>query len=120
MKVVLAGAKDCAEVISEVKKHLNDIGVDVILCKEENFIFEAARKLAKDEAKKVVFFSQTGLDVWAKAGKTPGLCAAACHNPLKAEEIRKEKEINALCVGIKINKLKYIISIIDVWLITDL
>ena len=31
MKVVLAGAKDCAEVISEVKKHLNDIGVDVIL-----------------------------------------------------------------------------------------
>ena len=120
MKVVLAGASDCAIVIEEVKKHLNDIGVDVILCETENFIFEAARKLAKDEAKKVVFFSQTGLDVWTKAGKTPGLCAAACHNPLKAEEIRKEKEINALCVGVKINKLKYIISIIDVWLITDL
>ena len=90
MKVVLAGAKDCAEVINEVKKHLNDIGVEVVLCESENYIFEAARKLAKDEAKKIVLFSQTGLDVWAKAGKTPGLCAAACHNPLKSEEIRKE------------------------------
>lgn len=119
MKVVLAGAKDCAQVINEVKKHLSEIGIDAILCETENFVFEAARKLAKDEAKKVVFFSQTGLDIWTKAGKTPGLCAAVCHNPLKAEEIRKEKEINALCVGIKINKLKYIISIIDVWLITD-
>lgn len=120
MKVILGGAADCTEIIREVEKHLNSIGIETILCEKEDFVLEAAEKIAADESKKAVFFSKTGLDVWVKAGRTPGLCAAVCHNTISAEEIRKEKSVNTLCIGVNINELKIIISIIDIWLITDI
>ena len=119
MKVILGGAADCTKEIEAVKNHLNENVTEVILCQGEDFIMQASLLIRANEAKKAVFFSQTGLDVWARAGKTSGICTAVCHSPIKAEEIRKEKEINAICVGTKINKLKYILSIVDIWLITD-
>ena len=122
MKIFLCSLPSAEALRQVLYTHLRENAVEVIEISGSDPAKIAAQLADRmgDEVKKAVFLGETGIDVYARAAMHANLAPVVCHNPLQAEELRKTSLFHTLCMGSRIIKSKYAISILDVWLINDM
>jgi ribose 5-phosphate isomerase B len=75
-------------------------------------------KVAKGNAQRGILICGTGVGMCIAANKIPGIRAAACHDELTAEIIRRHNDTNVLCLAADMLGGREFDRMVQVWLDT--
>jgi ribose 5-phosphate isomerase B len=76
------------------------------------------RRVADSSADRGILICGTGVGMCIAANKTPGIRAAACHDDLTAEIIRRHNDTNVLCLAADMLGGREFDRMVEVWLET--
>jgi len=126
---VIAIASDHAgfRMKEEIKKHLIDLGLEVVdlgTFSEEPVDYpDLALKLAlgvsSGRFSRGILLCGTGIGMCIAANKVRGIRAALCWNEKVAELSRRHNNSNVLCLGARFIDLREALRIAETWLKTD-
>ena len=111
----------------EVKKHLAELGHEVVDCGTYStescdypvFGEAAARKVQSGECERGIVICTTGIGISISANKVRGIRCALCHDPFSAEMSRRHNNANMLAMGAGIIGTKMADRIVDTFLTTE-
>ena len=111
----------------EIKKHLEETGVEFIDCGTDSpasvdyaaFAQKACLKVTSGEADKAILCCGTGIGISMAANKVKGIRAACCSDYFSAKFTRMHNDANALCMGARVVGAGLAIELVDVFLNTE-
>ena len=111
----------------EVKKHLAELGHEVVDCGTYStescdypvFGEAAARKVQSRECERGIVICTTGIGISISANKVRGIRCALCHDPFSAEMSRRHNNANMLAMGAGIVGGKMAGRIVETFLSTE-
>ncbi len=111
----------------EIKKHLEENGVEFIDCGTDStasvdyaaFAQKACLKVVSGEADKAILCCGTGIGISMAANKVKGIRAACCSDYFSAKFTRMHNDANALCMGARVVGAGLAIELVDVFLNTE-
>ena len=111
----------------EIKKHLEENGVEYIDCGTDStasvdyaaFAQKACLKVTSGEADKAILCCGTGIGISMAANKVKGIRAACCSDYFSAKFTRMHNDANALCMGARVVGAGLAIELVDVFLNTE-
>ena len=107
MKIFLGADHNGFKLKEKIKKHLDKLGVDFedlgntrFDLKDDypDFARKVAKKVIKNPAHKGILICGSGAGVCITANKTKGIRAAQAFTTFQAKHLRKEDDINILCL----------------------
>ena len=125
--IVLASDHAGFPLKEEIKKHLNDTGVeyfDAGCYSPERYDYALSAQKACDmvvegKANKAILVCGTGIGISMAANKVKGIRAAACSDYFSAKYTRAHNDANALCMGARVVGAGLAIELVDVFLNTE-
>lgn len=111
----------------EIKKHLDEIGVeykDYGCFSEERYDYPVAAKNACDgvvngECDKAILCCGTGIGISMAANKVKGIRAACCSDYFSAKYTRAHNDANCLCMGQRVVGVGLALELVDVFINTE-
>ena len=111
----------------EIKKHLEENGVEYIDCGTDStasvdyaaLAQKACLKVTSGEADKAILCCGTGIGISMAANKVKGIRAACCSDYFSAKFTRMHNDANALCMGARVVGAGLAIELVDVFLNTE-
>ncbi len=111
----------------EVKKHLEDLGIDyedVGCYSPERYDYaisaqKACDKVVSGEAEKAILCCGTGIGISMAANKVKGIRACACSDYFSAKYTRAHNDANCLCMGDRVIGAGLAAELVDVFLNTE-
>lgn len=127
MKIAVASDHAGYELKEEVKKHLQEKGIEVLdLGTDSNesvdypiFGQKCARAVTEGQADRGVVCCGTGIGISMAANKVKGARCALCTDVAMAEMTRKHNDANMLAMGARTTDKDTALSMVDVWLETE-
>ena len=111
----------------EVKKHLDELGVEYIDCgcfdhssvNYPEYAHKVAGKIQSGECDRGILICSTGIGISMAANRHKGVRAALCHDSYSAKMTRLHNDANVLCMGGLIIGKNLALEIVDVFLNTE-
>ena len=111
----------------EIKKYLNEIGIDFEDCgcfSEESVHYpdiakEVAKRVSNKECDKGILICRSGIGMSIVANKFKDVRCAKVNSQEEAKFSRMHNDSNILAIGADYNSVEEIIRIIRVWIATD-
>ena len=115
------------ELMQEVKKHLEEIGIaykdfgtySTDSCDYPVFAEKAARAVASGECEKGILICGTGIGISISANKIRGVRAALCSDCFSAEMTRRHNDANMLAMGARVLGSGLALKIVDTFLAAE-
>lgn len=126
MKIAVASDHGGLELKTEIKKHLINVGFEVVdfgtdctdSCDYPDFALPAAEAVASGKCDRGILVCSTGIGVSIVANKVRGVRCAHCHDSYCAEFTRRHNDANMLAMGGKVVGAGYALEIVDIFLKT--
>ncbi|MGE4483776.1 MAG: ribose 5-phosphate isomerase B [Oscillospiraceae bacterium] len=127
MKLALGCDHGGYDLMQEVKKHLDTLGIEYIdfgtysnkSCNYPDYAEPAARAVVSGECGKGILICGTGIGISISANKINGVRAALCSDCFSAEMCRKHNDANILAFGARVIGAGLALKIVDTFLSTE-
>lgn len=127
MKVSIGCDHGGFDLKEEVKKHLQDKGIEVVdfgtnnldSCDYPDFGIKAAEAVAKGEVDKGIVICTTGIGISIAANKVNGVRCALCSDLTSARLTREHNDANVLAMGAAVIGHLVALDIVDMFLGTE-
>lgn len=127
MKIALGCDHGGYELMQEVKKHLEGLGIEYAdfgtygleSCHYPVFGEAAARAVQKGECELGIVICTTGIGISITANKVPGVRAALCSDCFSAQATREHNDANVLAMGARVLGEGLALKIVDTFLDTE-
>jgi len=127
MKVAMGCDHGGYDLKEEVKKHLQDKGIEVVdfgtnsldSCDYPDFGIAAAKAVAAGECDKGIVICTTGIGISIAANKVKGIRCALCSDLTSARLTREHNDANVLAMGAAIVGHLVALDIVDTFLNTE-
>ncbi len=111
----------------EVKKHLDELGVEYIDCgcfdhssvNYPEYAHKVAERIQSGECDRGILVCSTGIGISIAANRHAGVRAALCHEPYSAKMTRLHNDANVLCMGGLVVGKNLALEIVDAFLNTE-
>ncbi len=115
------------DLMQEVKKHLDEIGIEYKdfgtysknSCDYPVFAKRAAESIVNGECDRGILICSTGIGISITANRYPGIRCGLCHNVMTAELTREHNNANMLAMGAKCVEPELAMEIVDAFLNTE-
>ena len=127
MKLAIGNDHVAVEMKKEIKKYLEDKGIEVIdvgTNSTESFNYpisgyKVGKMVASGEVDGGVLICGTGVGISLAANKVKGIRAALCHDTFSAHASREHNNANILTMGERVIGPGLALEIVDTWLKTE-
>lgn len=127
MKISLGCDHGAYDLKEHVKKHLTQLGHEVVDCGTYSadscdypvFSKAAAEKVASGECERGIVMCTTGIGISISANKVKGVRCALCSEPYSAEMTRRHNDANMLAMGAGLIGRNMADRIVDTFLSTE-
>lgn len=127
MKVAMGCDHGGYDLKEEVKKHLQDKGIEVVdfgtnsldSCDYPDFGVAAAKSVAAGECEKGIVICTTGIGISIAANKVKGIRCALCSDLTSARLTREHNDANVLAMGAAVVGHLVALDIVDMFLGTE-
>ena len=126
MKLAIGNDHSAVEMKKEIKKYLEDKGIEVIdvgTNSTESFNYpisgyKVGKMVANGEVDGGVLICGTGVGISLAANKVKGVRCALLDNPMSARLTREHNDTNMMALGAAVTGEMLALEIVDVWLDT--
>ena len=127
MKLAIGNDHSAVEMKKEIKKYLEDKGIEVIdvgTNSTESFNYpisgyKVGKMVANGEVDGGVLICGTGVGISMAANKVKGIRACCCSDSFSAEYTRRHNDANALCMGGRVVGPGLACQLVDIFLNTE-
>ena len=127
MKLAIGNDHVAVEMKKEIKKYLEDKGIEVIdvgTNSTESFNYpisgyKVGKMVASGEVDGGVLICGTGVGISMAANKVKGIRACCCSDSFSAEYTRRHNDANALCMGGRVVGPGLACQLVDIFLNTE-
>ncbi|WP_054949229.1 ribose 5-phosphate isomerase B [Numidum massiliense] len=124
MRIALGSDHNGYFLKEELKKHVQDLGHDVIdygcdSCEAVDYpdvAFRVAEDIVSKKVSRGILICGTGIGVAIAAGKVPGVRAALCHDTYSAERAQKSNNAQILTMGAQVIGVQLAKKVVDAYL----
>lgn len=124
MKIAIGNDHAAVELKQEIKKHLEERGVEVVnvgtdTAERYNYPvagYKVARLVAAGEVDGGVLICGTGIGISLAANKVKGIRAAVCSEPYSAKMAKEHNNANIIAFGARVVGIDLAKMIVDTWL----
>ena len=127
MKLAIGNDHSAVEMKKEIKKYLEDKGIEVIdvgTNSTESFNYpisgyKVGKMVANGEVDGGVLICGTGVGISMAANKIKGIRACCCSDSFSCEYTRRHNDANALCMGGRVVGAGLACQLVDIFLNTE-
>ncbi|KAB0578345.1 ribose 5-phosphate isomerase B [Fusobacterium naviforme] len=124
MKIAIGNDHAAVELKQEIKKHLEERGVEVVnvgtdTAERYNYPvagYKVAKLVAAGEVDGGVLICGTGIGISLAANKVKGIRAAVCSEPYSAKMAKEHNNANIIAFGARVVGIDLAKMIVDTWL----
>ena len=124
MKIAIGNDHAAVELKQEIKKHLEERGVEVVnvgtdSAERYNYPvagYKVAKLVAAGEVDGGVLICGTGIGISLAANKVKGIRAAVCSEPYSAKMAKEHNNANIIAFGARVVGIDLAKMIVDTWL----
>ncbi len=126
MKIALGCDHGGFSLMAEIKKHLDEKGVEYVdfgtfseeSCDYPDYAEKAARAVASGECNRGILVCGTGIGISIAANKVHGIRCALCANCFSAEMCRRHNNANMMSLGERVTGPGLALKMVDIFLDT--
>ena len=125
--IVLAADHGGYELKEQVKKHLEEKGIEYLDCGTHSLdsvdypdiAKSACEKITQNICDKGLFFCGTGVGISIAANKIKGIRACCCSDTFSAKYTRLHNDANVLCLGGRVVGAGLALELVDIFISTE-
>ena len=127
MKLAIGADHGGFELKEEIKKHLENLGIEYIdcgtfssaSCDYPTIAEETCSHIVNGECERGILCCGTGIGISMAANKVKGIRAACCSDYFSAKYTRLHNDANVLCMGGRVVGVGLALELVDVFLNTE-